>query len=172
MWQVRKYTSFLVVRSRSTSLRFIIFNRNKINNQTHVNITGVDSRPGISHSIEKLCALLNVDNTLIQWKIDNISAISKHLVDIIGQNYLDLNEVKNHLSASFGSDYILKFNPEVFSALVIKSIDNTALLFSSGKIFVIRSKSEENIRTIIDQVSKIACSVHTMTKYLMEEEVK
>lgn len=129
----KNYKNFLVLKDIYT---FIIFKNNK-NNENHINITKIPSLDLVQHAISTITQL--TDCTVISHTIDNIIAST------FVKSHIDLQA----LSTLFPN---VKYNNEKFPGLFIKFKKGTAILFHSGKIVIVGSKTEEDIQCLIQNI--------------------
>jgi TATA-box binding protein (TBP) (component of TFIID and TFIIIB) len=134
----KHFTNFLVIKNKYT---YIIFKTNKVK-ENHINITKIPS-------IDCIPEAINIIKTLTQCfvkteKIDNIIATT--YVD----RKLNLNDIVNE--KKFAQ---IKYNNEKFPGLFLKFKKGTAILFHSGKIVIVGSKSERDIECLIQKIFAI-----------------
>jgi TATA-box binding protein (TBP) (component of TFIID and TFIIIB) len=129
------YNNFIVVKSVYT---YIIFKTN-YKSENHINITKIPSVDNIKDAIEKL--LILVPCMVLSQKIDNIIATTNinhklSLKDIVEKNKFQ----------------VTKYNNEKFPGLFLKFQKGTAILFHSGKIVIVGSKSIEDIECLLAHI--------------------
>lgn len=131
----KKFDNFLVIKDKYT---YIIFKTNN-EKENHINITKIPS-------IECIPDAINIIKKLTQCfvkteKIDNIIATTN--VD----HKLNLNDIVNE------KKFVqIKYNNEKFPGLFLKFKKGTAILFHSGKIVIVGSKSEKDIECLIQKI--------------------
>ena len=134
-YNCRAYQNFLVIKTEFT---FIIFKTNS-KGENHINITKIPNLSFIKKAIEIIERL-----TFCQVKsntIDNIIATTS-----VSYN-LNLNKIVEERKFSK-----IKYNNEKFPGLFLKFEKATAILFHSGKIVIVGSKSEKNIECLITKI--------------------
>lgn len=106
----------------------------KLKNNYHLNITGIKTIGGLDTAIDWLTNTYcnKTDFCLISHRIDNITAAFD------AKCFLNLDVLAANINHS-------SYNPERFHALYIKNIKGTIVVFQTGKINIVGSKSVENV---------------------------
>ena len=106
----------------------------KVENNYHFNISGIKTIGGLDTAIDWLTKTYcnKTDFCLISYRIDNITAA----FDV--KRFLNLNLLATNIRHS-------SYNPERFHALYIKNTKGTIVVFQTGKINIVGSKSIENV---------------------------
>lgn len=123
---------------KSNNYTFVLFKRGR-KKETHVNITQIPNFQSIHKAIEVLVRLIGC--VVINYVIDNIIATSDIKRSICLQKIVDERKFKK-----------IKYNSEIFPGLFLKFTKGTSILFHSGKIVIVGSKSIENIKWILEIV--------------------
>ena len=138
------YNNFCVIKTKYT---YIIFTKSKINRKFHVNITKIPTLDHISKSIDELKNIINESFLVENLKIENITCLHVLNKNI---NLLDTFEIikkkqqeENNDSKEENIIIQVQYNPEKFPGIFLKLKNCSVLLFSSGKLVVIGSTSEE-----------------------------
>ncbi len=129
----KNYNNFLVVKDLYT---YIIFKRNS-NNENHINITKIPNLDSVSNSIQRIQDLTNC--LVLSQTIDNIIASTAC------KKQLNLQLISTLFSN-------VKYNNEKFPGLFIKFKTGTVILFHSGKIVIVGSKNEQDIKCLIQNI--------------------
>ena len=133
---VFKLLFLLVVKSKYT---YIIFKTNK-NSENHINITKIPSVDQVFEAIELIKELTYC--LVLSQTIDNIIATTN--------TFKQLNLKDIVLKKKFQT---IKYNNEKFPGLFIKFDKGTAIIFHSGKIVIVGSKSIEDIECLLENIS-------------------
>ena len=104
----------------------------------HVNITKIKDLK-VSRAIEDLAWLIDKEPKFIFYNVDNITATGNLEKEIDLQDFIDQN--------SDLADYIT-WNPEVFPGLFVRGRCGRVILFKSGKLVFIGSKSLRQIENL------------------------
>lgn len=131
-YNCKKYPNFLVIKTKYT---FIIFKTNS-NGENHINITKIPNLSDINEAIEIIKQLTSC--FVKSDTIDNIIATTSVNRKL---NLHKIVEDKNFAR--------IKYNNEKFPGLFLKFDKATVILFHSGKIVIVGSKSEEIIKCLI-----------------------
>jgi TATA-box binding protein (TBP) (component of TFIID and TFIIIB) len=131
----KSYNNFLVIKTKFT---FIIFKTNS-KGENHINITKIPSLCDIKEAIKIVKDLTFCD--VKSEIIDNIIATTSI------NRKLNLNKIVQEKKFQH-----TKYNNEKFPGLFLKFEKATAILFHSGKIVIVGSKSEKYIECIIQKI--------------------
>lgn len=138
----KKYENFIVVKNKFT---FIIFKNNK-KNINHVNITKI---PTIDAINESLLYLKECGETIIirpnTMKIDNLTATTNLNKEINLPEFVRRNS----------QIYNIKYINEKFPGLFIKFEKGTIILFHTGKVVLIGSKTESDLECLNQKIHAI-----------------
>ena len=106
----------------------------KVENRYHFNISGIKTITDLDSVIEWLTKTYcnKTDFRLTSYRIDNITAA----FDV--KRLINLNLLATNIRHS-------SYNPERFHALYIKNTKGTIVVFQSGKLNIVGSKSVENV---------------------------
>ncbi len=130
-----QHNNFLVLKSEFT---YIIFKTNK-KGENHINITKIPLVEKIPEAIKLIQNLTNC--FVISQTIDNIIATT------------NLNRKLNLVDISSRKKFTnIKYNNEKFPGLFVKFNIGTAIIFHSGKIVIVGSKSIENIECVLNLI--------------------
>jgi TATA-box binding protein (TBP) (component of TFIID and TFIIIB) len=135
VYNCKIYNNFLVIKSKYT---YIIFKTNK-SNVTHINITKIPSLLDIDEAVNTIKILTNC--LITSQTIDNIIATT------FVNKKLNLNQIVQE--QKFKS---IKYNNEKFPGLFLKFKKGTVILFHSGKIVIVGSKSEQDIECLMKKI--------------------
>ena len=157
-WECKSYNSYIVIKP-GQSLRFIVFKSKCHSLNTHINLTGVRTFLLLEPALELLCGFLEISQEVLKVSVDNISGKSNKLVSLLNEYlpmkninlYSLLREVKN-LNAEENID--LRFQPDSFSALIVRNHCTTLLVYPTAKLVVIASKDTSKIRDLIEKLRK------------------
>jgi TATA-box binding protein (TBP) (component of TFIID and TFIIIB) len=131
----KRYQNFLVIKTKFT---FILFKTNS-KGENHVNITKI---PQLSYIKEAIKVIKKLTLCTVKSKtIDNIIATTS------ANHNLNLKKIVSDKKFSK-----IKYNNEKFPGLFLKFEKATAILFHSGKIVIVGSKSEKNIKWLIKKI--------------------
>ena len=159
------YASFLVIKSKSSSLRYIVFQKKATSQFIHVNTTGTKNFREHHLSVQHLGTLFNCQSDTIPCTFDNISG-SCNSVCIFMQkkniSTVSLAKIASVLQAA-ACDCEIRFNPEVYACVVISYKGNSLLFYSSGKLSLVGFSSLDSMinaskwvsKRLIDAVTKI-----------------
>lgn len=136
------YNNFIIFNYIYT---FTLFKKSK-NNLNHLNVTKIKMKENIIN-VKKIIFNFFKRNAF-NLKIDNIIATSDYKRPII------LNDLHQ-----FKIFPCMKYNPEVFPGLFIKFEKNTCILFHSGKIVILGSKTKKDIKITLQHI------VQSLNKY-------
>ena len=131
-WHCRKFNSYLVIRPQD-SIRFIIFKPRTNSMVNHINLTGIRDREILNHAVELLLEFLECSSDSIDVKVDNISAKSNQLYNILqtksNEKFINLNSLIESLKGLYSSQLNLTFNTDIFCALIIRENGVTSLVY-------------------------------------------
>jgi len=131
----RCYPNFVTFKK---DFSFVVFKKSK-NNSNHVNISSLRTNQDIKKSLHILKNLLKVK--ILSLKVDNVVAttnIKKRL------NLLDIARSKTLNT---------KYNPEQFPGVFVKLVKGTAILFHSGKVVIVGSKSYKDLKWVVKEIT-------------------
>ena len=129
----KNYKNFIVLKNNYT---YIIFKQNK-NNENHINITKIPSLELVDNAILLIKSIATCN--ILSYKIDNIIAST-----VFNRN-IDLQLISKSTKG-------VKYNNEKFPGLFLKSKCGTAILFYSGKIVIVGSKTKEDIECLLTRL--------------------
>lgn len=129
----KNYTNFIVIKDLYT---YILFKRNKFN-ENHINITKIPNINSVENAISRIKDLTKC--VVTNQNIDNIIASTSY------KRQLNLEDI----SKLFPN---VKYNNEKFPGLFIKFKTGTAIIFHSGKIVIVGSKKETDIKCLIQKI--------------------
>lgn len=134
-YNCKKYQNFLVIKTKFT---FILFKTNS-KGENHVNVTKI---PKLSYIKEAIKIIKKLTLCIVKSKtVDNIIATTS-----VNKN-LNLRKIVRDKKFSK-----IKYNNEKFPGLFLKFKKATAILFHSGKIVIVGSKSKKNIECLIKKI--------------------
>lgn len=154
--QHKLYNNFISVKTHNFS--YIIFKRRELLKKgclklpitQHVNITRITSLPRIFAALKELCKLMRLldSNLTLKWKTDCISATTK------------LKKKIDIATLATNSDYsdIISYSPDVFPGAKVKTGSGSCILFKSGKIVIVGSKSRKELKEALFFICKL-CAV-------------
>ena len=138
-FKCKPYPSYLVIKSPTSSLRYIIFKRKAGAKTSHCNLTGVSTFIDHIHALDRLADLLQCDLNQIETEFDNISGSINTIVLLmkkLGIKNIDLSRICKALG-EIAPHLHLKYNTEIYGCLVISiKKAETFLLFDSGRLTV------------------------------------
>lgn len=105
----------------------------------HVNITGIPNYVSIDSALSELRHLLNIEKEKkLTYKIDNICSRGKTAYSHILLRPL-FSQVREHLRSCYFLDFILdlRYEPDQFPALHLKTRIGSILIFGSGKYILL-----------------------------------
>lgn len=146
-----EYGSFKVIKPPHGSVRYIVFNLKQNSPYKHINISGVRDTIQLEECTQQVTKLLNLEGYQTQFEItiDNITGRSNCL-----EKSENLNLCK--LSSSLREKGLeCRYNPEVFSAVVVKQGKCTVLVFSTTKIIVISAKSLREVYSLLTLIYNV-----------------
>lgn len=152
---VKVFHNFIVVKGRYT---YTIFNSG------HINITKVNNINKLKYikkELDKLFSFLNFKIILSDFVTDNITACYDFKHNINLNNLYKEIKIDNPTifeQVFYTSEYELPFceyTPELFSALLIKTIKGTMLIFSSGKINIVGCRELWTISWLLTRLIRI-----------------
>lgn len=125
----------------------------KSNEKFHLNVTGIKSVNLVPDTIQWIFATYCTESAfeLLSYKIDNITACFDFGFTI------SLHDLAIQINSS-------KYNPERFHAVYFKSETGTAVIFSSGKVNIVGSKSEADVEALWK-------TVQTMIRAVQESQI-
>ena len=155
-WKCSKFGSYMVIKLPG-SLRFIIFKPKNESSLSHINLTGVKSYKCLDKALELLAEYLECCRQSVDYRIDNITAKSSALLRIVQEHALrkriNLCLLMGSLETFYEKELNLRLNPDSFGALILQTYGKTTvLIYESGKIVVIGSKSEEDIISTLEKI--------------------
>ena len=155
--QFSTYNNFIVF--RSSSFTFTVFKKKLLKNcdkntviKQHVNIT-VNSLEKIPEAIESLKKILGYNKNInVHFQIDNLTATAsldkKINVDLFLENTKDIADQ-------------VSFNPEKFPAIFIKHKNRKILLFRSGVLNILGSKSTKELDETYSWICTKCASIYS-----------
>ena len=157
--------SFVVLKFHHSSCRFIVFQSKKGVASHHINLTGVKNRQEIDSCLEALGQLFNVLPREMTVNIDNVTCKATCLEDFLKEKSVEsinLYTLMNQLKIDYRDyDVICRFQPHVYSALIVKLHGTTSLVYEKGTILVIGAKSTGMSTMAIQSLFESACRVIT-----------
>ena len=153
-------SSFIVVKKLASSWRFIIFKSKPGAQRHHTNITGLKCMEEIEHSLSFLAHLLLLNREDLTFRIDNITSKSQGLEKYMlamQLDYINLQVLMAQLMQNHGPEITCRFQPQVYSALVVKLFNTTNLIYEKGAILVIGARDVPSSIQSVTAIVKAAC---------------
>ena len=160
----RRYDNFIVVFCPG-KLRWSCFKRRyqQPAKTIHINVTGCRSIEAFERGVQEVFVFLEglIEPQEHTVKIDNITAVSK-----LNQCFtppLPLKSIKERLDAE--THFQCRLNPEAFSALCVQTPDCTGLLYHSGTLVLMGTKSIVVSHQFVVQLS--ACLARSLEETMI-----
>ena len=154
------HSSFCVIREHGSSLRIILFKKKAHSILQHLNITGLRDPFQFDKTLEKVAKLLKCNmHDFERVYVDNITTMSlyfKKTMDDLNVQKINLQKVANIFETRFpDGQFTARFQPETYSALIIKGGGSTNLLYSTGRNITIASRSLNQVQNIHDLLKSV-----------------
>ena len=148
----RKFANFTQLYFTESKLRVSFFTKS-LHRKQHCNATGIRSFEKIQSVIEIISELLSCSSQDIVHTVDNITANGS-----LGQSLSLLNDALPYLTAK---KYSWRYDPQLFSGVIISFPWGTGILYSSGKFVVVGGRTLAGCQLLEDVVQDLHASIET-----------